>query len=277
MGEPFATPEDEWGAFLSGTHPHLHDPTPFRFIPSKPRCRLCRAPFGAPGSVIFRRYGYTPWPKNPQVCSRCFQGLETVAKGCPKGEDTQVGGAEVELSMLFADVRGSSKIARQMPTLEFTRLMNRFYRTSSEVLWSADAIVEKFIGDEVVGLFIPFMTGQQHATKAIAAAEQLLQATGHGSSQGPWLPLGVGVNTGVAFVGIVASAGGNSDFTALGDPVNVAAHLAAQAADGEILVTEATATSADLDRTILERRHLSLKGHPVDCVVLGERTVTSAS
>ncbi len=264
----YETPEEEWRAFLSGTHPHLQHPSPLRFVPSSPRCKLCKAPFKAPGSLIFRRYGFTPWEKNPKICGRCFKGLAAEGGMCPgaPGND-EIRGAEVELSMLFADVRGSSKLARQMPVLDFTRLMNRFYRISSEVLFESDAIVEKFVGDEVVGLFLPFMTGPEHSRKAVQTGQALLRATGHGSSDGPWVPLGAGVHTGEAFVGIVASSEGASDFTALGDPVNVAAHLASQAAIGELLVTTEAAAAASLQAG-LESRHLSLKGHPVDAVVL---------
>lgn len=61
---------------------------------------------------------------NPRICRRCFEGIEVHAKACPGAlEDGHVAGAEVELSMLFGDVRGSSKLARQMPVLDFTRLM----------------------------------------------------------------------------------------------------------------------------------------------------------
>lgn len=271
----YATPEEEWHDFLSGTHPHLQHRSPLRFIPSSPRCKICSAPFGAPGSLILRRYGYSPWEKNPKLCGRCFKGLELHAKLCPSAtDDREVAGAEVEASMLFADVRGSSKLARQMPVFDFTRLMNRFYRVSSEVLIEADAIIEKFVGDEVVGLFLPFMAGKEHARRAVEAAEGLLLATGHGSAEGPWVPLGAGVHTGTAFVGVVGSKGA-SDFTALGDPVNVAAHLASQAAIGEILVTNQAASAASLPDAGLERRHLSLKDHPVDALVLATSGVSA--
>jgi adenylate cyclase len=264
----YATPEEEWAAFLSGTHKDLHHRSPLRIVPSSPRCRLCKAPFKGPGGVVFRRAGFTPWEKNPTICARCFRSMETKAKGCPTSEDQEIAGAEVELSMLFADVRGSSKLARGMPVMEFTRLMNRFYRTSSNVLFAADAIVEKFVGDEVVGLFIPFLAGPDHTRKAVEAAQTLLRITGHGTEDGPWLPLGAAVHRGPAFVGIVASADSNADFTALGDPMNLAAHLASQAAIGEVLVTDDAAAAASLATEALEHRHLSLKGHPVDAVVL---------
>lgn len=269
------TAADDWHEFLSGTHPALSHARPLRFIPSKPRCKLCAAPFGAPGSMILRRYGFGPWEKNPRICKRCFVNIEANAKACPLAPtDHDVSGAEVETSMLFADVRGSSKMAREMPVLEFSRLMNRFYRVSREVLVEHDAIIEKFVGDEVVGLFLPFMTGPKHAARAVESAQALLRATGHGSAEGPWVPLGAGVHTGMAFVGMVGAEGA-TDFTALGDPVNVAAHLASQAAAGEILVTHDTASAAAVPHEGLERRHVSLKGHPVDTLVLDTRAPAS--
>jgi adenylate cyclase len=261
----YETPQEEWHDFLSGTHPHLQHGSPFRFIPSNPRCRVCKAPFGAPGKLILRRYGFTPWEKNPNMCTRCFKGLELHAAMCPSTSEGDVRGAEVEVSMLFADIRGSSKLARQMPVFEFTRLMNRFYNVSREVLIEHDAIIEKFVGDEIVGLFIPFLTGPEHAKHAVDAAHHLLEATGHETPEGPWAPIGAGVHTGSTFVGMVG-ANESSDFTALGDPMNIAAHLASQAATGEVLLTESIADATGLGEG-LEHRHVSLKGHPLDVFV----------
>ena len=268
MAQPYASPQEEWHDLLSGTHPFLLQGSPMRFIPSSPRCRICRAPFGAPGSFVLKRYGFTPWAKNPKMCSRCFQSLGSRAAMCPGAEDgEEVRGAEIDVTMLFADVRGSSRLAREMPVLDFTRLMNRFYGISREVLIEHDAIIEKFVGDEIVGLFIPFMAGPEHVQRAVDAAAALLLATGHGTPEGPWAPLGAGVHTGSAFVGMVGQ-GESSDFTALGDPVNIAAHLASQAAVGEILLTDPVASGAGLLDDGLERRHVLLKGHPIDALVL---------
>jgi adenylate cyclase len=276
-GRGYATPQEEWSAFLGGTHPHLQDRSPLRFIPSSPRCKLCEAPFGAPGALILRRYGYRPWEKNPRICGRCFKNIDSAAKRCPGGpQGEEVKGGEVEISMLFADVRGSSKLARQMPVWDFTQLMNRFYKVSRDVLFETDAIIEKFVGDEVAALFVPFMTGPGHAEIAVRAARDLLRATGHGEPDGPWVPVGAGVHSGTAFVGMVGSDNA-SDFTALGDPVNVTAHLAAQAAIGEVLVTTDAAAAAGLDVGGLERRSLSLKGHAVDALVISTEPAAAPS
>ena len=277
MGHTHASPQQEWHDLLSGTHPLLQHGTPLRFLPSRPRCRICRAPFGAPSSFILKRYGFTPWSKNPKMCSRCFENLGGRSAMCPPAEEgEEVRGAEIDLTMLFADVRGSSKLARQMPVLDFTRLMNRFYGVSRETLIDHDAIIEKFVGDEVVALFIPFMAGTDHVKRAVEAALALLRATGHGTPEGPWVPLGVGVHTGSAFVGIVGQ-GESSDFTALGDRVNIAAHLASQAAIGEILLTDPVGERAGPLDGRLERRHVLLKGHPIDALVLPASTVAATA
>jgi adenylate cyclase len=151
--------------------------------------------------------------------------------------------------------------------MEFTRLMQRFYAVATEVLFSGNAIIEKFVGDEVVGFFVPLLTGPNHAAAAVKAAERLLNETGHADEGGPWLPLGAGVHTGVAFVGMV-SRGSSSDFTAFGDPINIAAHVASLAAPGEILITDAAVAAARVGTDGLERRRLELKGVEENAVVL---------
>jgi adenylate cyclase len=277
MPHRYASPQVEWHDLLSGTHPLLVRGTPLRFLPSRPRCRICRAPFGAPSSFVLKRYGFTPWAKNPKMCARCFESLGSHAAMCPGAEEgEEVRGAEIDVTMLFADVRGSSKLARQMPVFEFTRLMNRFYGVSREVLIEHDAIIEKFVGDEIVGLFIPFMAGPGHVKRAVEAAEALFRATGHGTPEGPWAPLGAGIHTGSAFVGMVGQ-NESSDFTALGDPVNIAAHLASQAAIGEILLTDPVSEGAGLLDAGLERRHVLLKGHPIDALVLPASAVAATA
>jgi adenylate cyclase len=254
----FASQEEEWRAYLNGTHPGIRlGQHTFRYIPSSPRCKMCSAPFSGLGRLIFRPLGFAPWDKNPNLCTQCVTALNK----------QEVSGAEVEISFLFADVRRSSDLARRVGTMEFTKLMQRFYTEATSILLADDAVIEKFVGDEVVGFFMPLLTGPNHAAAAVHAAEDLLLGTGHGEADGPWLPLGAGVHTGVAFVGMV-SRGSSSDFTAFGDPINLAAHVAAQAAPGEILVTDTAAAAAGLATDGLEKRELSLKGHPARAFVV---------
>ena len=134
------------------------------------------------------------------------------------------------MTMLFADVRGSTSLAEKMSTNEFSKLMNRFYDATIDTLVRADALIDKLVGDEVVAFFVPGYAGKDHARKAVAAGQALLRATGHGEPGGPWVPIGVGIHTGLAWMGSIPGANGAAaDFTALGDNVNIAARLTSNA------------------------------------------------
>jgi adenylate cyclase len=173
------------------------------------------------------------------------------------------------LTLLFADVRGSTGLAERTSPLEFSRLMNRFYRVATGVLIDSEAIIDKFVGDEVVALFVPALAGSEHLRAAVRAGRGLLRATGHTDAGGPWLPVGVGIHTGTAYVGSVGGEG-VTDITALGDAVNTAARLASTAGPGEVLVSEATCAAAGLDTAGMEQRQLALRGRsePVSVRVL---------
>jgi len=151
-----------------------------------------------------------------------------------------------------------------MRPTEFNTLMDRFFTLASRVLVEHDAIVDKFVGDEVIGIFIPALTGELHARRAIDAGQALLRATGR---EGIDLPIGVGVNSGTAYVGTVGS-GDNVELSAMGDRVNVTARLASAASAGELLVTAEAARTAQLEVAGLERRSLALKGKSEETQVL---------
>jgi adenylate cyclase len=129
-----------------------------------------------------------------------------------------------------------------------------------------DALIDKFMGDEVIGLYVPGFAGPAHARVALQAAQELLQATGYADPDGPWLPIGIGVHTGTAFVGAIGSAGAMSDVTVLGDAANVTARLASMAGPGEVLISAAAGAASGQALDSFEQRRLQLKGRrePVD-------------
>ena len=123
--------------------------------------------------------------------------------------------------------------------------------------------VDQFVGDEAVGLYFPLFTGSNHARPAVLAARELLCVMGYEGRQGPWLPIGVGIHTGVVFFGTVSGSEGSvTDVAALGDNVNITARLASKAAPGEALISNAAYNAAGLDLgdLDLEQRQLELKG-----------------
>jgi adenylate cyclase len=194
---------------------------------------------------------------NPNFCNSCEKVLLRYR-----------GGAEVEGSMLFADIRGSTGLAERMSSSEYRDLLDRFYTAASKVVFEHDGLVDKFVGDELVALFPPLLSGELHTVHAVEAATALLRATGHADAEGPWVSVGAGVHTGRAWFGVVGE-GSHVEITVVGDPVNVTARLAAAAAAGEVLVSVQAAERAGLDPA-LERRSLELKGkqRPTEVVSL---------
>jgi adenylate cyclase len=244
-----STDAQDWYKFLTeGEAVPRHFHHLMGLLPSSPRCKLCNSPFKGWGGFLMHLMGRDQSRYNPRYCQQCDRFEHP-------------GGAVIVLTMLFADVRGSTTLAEQMGAHEFSRLMNRFYTVATDVLVRADALVDRLLGDEAIGLFIPGFAGPEHPARAIEAGQTLLKLTGHHDKKGPWLPVGVGVHTGPAFVGVVGGDQGNpQDFTALGDHVNITARLASNAGTGEILISDAAYAEAGLDLGELEHRQLELKG-----------------
>ena len=231
----------------------------FRIIPTDPRCMWCDAPFRGMGAPLMNAIGRGQSNRNPNVCSDC----ENMIKH-------NRGGAEVDLTMVFADIRGSTSLAEKISPTEFKTIIDRFFRVVSDELIRGGALIDKLIGDEVTAFFVPGLAGKDHARSAVKAAQLALLKTGHAGPDGPWVPVGVGIHTGEAYVGVVGHADSVMDLTVLGDVPNTAARLAAQAAAGEIVISDKVAEVAHVDTSGLESKQYTLKGksEPFDAWVL---------
>lgn len=222
----------------------------FSMLPSDPRCASCLAPFEGTGGAIMRTVLNRRRAKlNPLFCNVCEENARRIKAG-----------VETEMSMLFADIRGSTRLAEHLPASEFRKLIDRFYTESTHVLVHRLAMIDKLAGDEVSGFFLPGYVGREHARTAVEAALEILRVTGHTHPDGPWVPVGVGINTGEAYFGTVGTSEDLVEITALGDAVNVAARLASQAGAGEVLMSESTVEKAGFNRSAFEKRALDLKG-----------------
>lgn len=219
-------------------------------LPGEPRCRLCNAPFkgiGAPLAKLF--FSRRPSSMHPHLCDVC----ENFAT-------TNMGGAEIDVAVLFADIRGSTGLAEKQQPTAFADHLNRFYRAAADVIVKSNGFVDKLVGDEVVALYVPGFAGPGYAREAVGAARKILKATGHGGANGPWIPVGVGVHVGRAYVGAVGDEETKVEITALGDAVNVGARLCSAAGPGEAVISEAALKAAEVDTSGLERRSLQLDG-----------------
>jgi adenylate cyclase len=133
--------EEFWREYLAGGG----DPLPrfgrrvFTLLPKDPRCRLCTAPFAGVGGSMMRLIGRRQSEGNPTICTKCSTELIR-----------HHGGAEVEGTMLFADIRGSTSLAETMSPSQFHDLLERFYSVASRMVFQHDGVIDKFVGDELV-------------------------------------------------------------------------------------------------------------------------------
>jgi adenylate cyclase len=232
----------------------------FRHLPSNPRCTSCYKPFeGVGGSLMLGIFGVQPSRLNPHMCNLCERFAQKYQ-----------GGAEVMITILFVDIRGSTRLAEKMNPTEFSQLINRFYNSTTSILFQYDAMVEKIAGDSITAFFTEGFSGQKHARVAVDTAKEILKATGHYADSEPWAPLGIGIHTGMAYVGSVRSDSGANEIAVLGDTANIGARLCSLARAGEIYISSATASAAGLDEQGIEKRQMSLKGRsqPIEAWIL---------
>ena len=216
---------DDWAAYFA----MASDPTGrtvsrvLRSLPSSPRCGICGAPFSGFGGRLVRPLGYRPSRKSPNLCATCV-------------ESAPPGGMTTEAGVLFADIRGFTRLSEQRDPEEVSALLRRFYTSAEHVLFP-EAIIDKLIGDEVMALYLPMYGGFEEAAPVMLRhARELLGAVGYGGEEPPFAEVGIGLDYGEAFVGNVGQ-GSVNDFTAIGDVVNTAARLQGQAKGGEIVAS----------------------------------------
>lgn len=246
-GEPLSS--EDWGALWA-----LNDTLTARAIhriwhalPTGPRCGLCGAPFAAPGRFLVGPLGYRPSRKNPTLCATCV-------------ESSPPGGMKMHAGVLFADLRGFTTRSEGADPEEVSAVLRRFYGCAEDVLFP-DAVIDKVIGDQVMALYLPDI--QRRISRddvpglMVEHARNLLRAVGYGSGESPFVEVGIGIDLGEAFVGNIGDRA-VSDFTAVGDVVNTASRMQAQAAGGEIIVSERVV--AGLPTPVGMPVELSLKG-----------------
>lgn len=216
-----------------------------RVLPRDPRCKFCNAPFQGVGGLVVRAlFGKQRSALNPRYCNLC----EIASQEFP-------GGAEVEMSMLFIDIRGSTALSEKLSPTEFSQVINRFYAAATKVIIEEDGLVEKLAGDEVAAFWGAGFAGRDYIERTVNVARKLLRVM-----EGQKIPVGIGVHAGIAYFGAMGTTEGLTEISAKGDEVNTAARLASKAAAGEIIVSERALQKAHMDGSQLESRSLELKG-----------------
>ena len=165
----------------------------------------------------------------------------------------------VRLTVVFVDVRGFSALSEETEPAIIVEKLNRFYRLAAQSVFTLDGTLDKMVGDGVMAFFGAPFQPEDHATRAVQSAFEIVSGTQPCPKNIEGLPAGGGVATGEVFMRNVGE-GEVRDFTVIGHTVNTAARLQSLAGPGEVLISDETfrAVSADVGKT--ESRTLELNG-----------------
>ena len=165
-----------------------------------------------------------------------------------------------DVTVLFCDARDFSRVSENLPPEEVVSLLNDYLDLLARVVERNRGVVDKFVGDEVMAVFL----GPDRVNAAVRTAVQMqlaVQELNQRRAQAgkPTLQIGVGIHTGAAVAGSVGSKN-RKDHTVLGDTVNVAFRLCALAGPGQIIVSEAVAQARGTNFRLAELAPVRLKG-----------------
>jgi class 3 adenylate cyclase len=173
---------------------------------------------------------------------------EIVDRVVAREQDMALGGTARTITVLFADVVGFTPLAAKLKPEATVAILNELFSILTEIVFRHGGTVDKFVGDSVMAIWNAPAIQDDHAARALRAAEEMLRWLEAGNAgwrekYGVTIELAIGVNTGEAVVGNIGS-DTRMEYTAIGDTVNVAARLEALARPQQILVTAATRDAA---------------------------------
>lgn len=162
-----------------------------------------------------------------------------------KGELTiEKGGRLNEVTMLFSDIRGFTTMSDGRPAQEIVNTLNEYFEVMVDILFKYSGTLDKFVGDEIIGLFGAPLAIEDAPFKAVACSIAMLQGleefnrTRASENQAP-IRIGIGINTGNVITGSIGSTRA-LQYTAIGDAMNVASRLVHAASSGEVIISEST-------------------------------------
>ena len=157
-------------------------------------------------------------------------------------DQLELGGHRQEITILFADIRGFTKFSEALPPEELVGILNQYLAIAADAILAQEGMLDKFMGDAVMGIFNAPLPQEDHALRATRAALAMRAALACLHERLPKelrLQYGIGIHTGDAVIGNIGTQQ-QMNFTAIGDAVNVAKRLQENAAGGHILLSQAT-------------------------------------
>ncbi|HSS22263.1 MAG TPA: adenylate/guanylate cyclase domain-containing protein [Pyrinomonadaceae bacterium] len=188
-------------------------------------------------------------------------------------ESFKLGGVNQTITVLFADIRGFTRISEHAPPEKIVSLLNRYFSAMTDIIFAHGGTLDKYLGDGLMALFGAPTTTPEDASNALNAAvamqRRLLGINLELQKEGlPEVGVGIGLHTGEVTVGYIGSER-RSEYTAIGDSVNTASRLESNAKGGEILISDATAQAARSRYKLKPREPINVKNR-VQPVVLWE-------
>ena len=216
--------------------------------PLAANCLVCGLPLVGLTAVFLRWRGIHRSPRNPHCCTQCGAHLEE--------------GRLVEITVVFADLSSFTEMTDRLGATTTYSVVDEFLRLASTTLTSHGAFIDKYIGDAVMALFNVPIKRADHAAAAVAASAKLQELLPELSARlGVPLQASIGIASGFARVGRLGS-DDIKDYTAIGDAVNQAARLQAQAGPTEILVSQDVYREVASAYSSVAPETLALKGFP---------------
>ena len=178
-------------------------------------------------------------------------------------ESFKLGGVTQTITILFADIRGFTRISEHAQPEQIVQLLNRYFSAMTDIIFAHGGTLDKYLGDGLMALFgAPTVTPKDAAnamSAAVAMQRRMLSINDELRAEGfPEIGVGIGMHTGEVIVGYIGSER-RSEYTAIGDSVNTASRLESNAKAGEILVSEVTATAAQSRYQLVPRDPITVK------------------
>src|SRR5436190_828149 len=189
---------------------------------------------------------------------------EYVVKQMLENPDSfKLGGVNQTITVLFADIRGFTRISEHAPPEKIVHLLNRYFSAMTDIIFAHGGTLDKYLGDGLMALFGAPTTTPEDASNALNAAvamqRRIMSINDELREEGfPEIGIGIGLHTGEVTVGYIGSER-RSEYTAIGDTVNTSSRLESNARGGEILISDATAKAAHSRYTLKPREAIMVK------------------
>ncbi len=175
----------------------------------------------------------------------------------------KLGGVTQTITVLFADIRGFTRISEHAAPEKIVSLLNRYFSAMTDIIFAHGGTLDKYLGDGLMALFgAPAVTAkdaQNAVNAAVAMQRRMLSINDELREEGfPEIGVGIGLHTGEVIVGYIGSER-RSEYTAIGDVVNTSSRLESNAKGGQILVSEVTAKAAKSRYQLTPRDPISVK------------------